>query len=282
MITLEFWKYHGLGNDFVVVEDFRGKLAFRPDQIRAICDRRRGVGADGILLLNKRKGSYAMRTLNSDGSEAEMCGNGVRCAAKHLFDKGLVPRKFSMETRGGRIELEIVSTKGDVSTVRVGMGRPRLDRSEIPMTGTGRCMDAQIQVGGRDFKVTAVSMGNPHAVVFERLDIEDAKIWGPLFEDHPWFPNHTNTEFVEVLNDREIKVIVYERGCGITQACGTGACASVVAGVLKGVLDIGVPVTVHLLGGDLQVEVTPGLDQVWMTGPAERVFHGELTRGMKR
>jgi diaminopimelate epimerase len=282
MLKLEFWKYHGIGNDFIVVEDFRTKLSFKPNEIRAICDRKKGVGADGILIINKRGGTYYMRTLNSDGTEAEMCGNGVRCVAKHLFDNGLAPRRFDIETRGGKVGLEVVSSKGEASMVRVGMGRPRLERREIPMTGKGRCIDAPIQVGGRDFKVTAVSMGNPHAVVFEGLSVDEARIWGPLFESHPWFPERTNTEFVDVVNDREIRVVVYERGCGITQACGTGACASVVAGALKGVLGIGVQVTVHLLGGDLEIELAPGLDQVWMTGPAERVFRGELTRGMKR
>jgi diaminopimelate epimerase len=281
-MRVEFWKYHGLGNDFVLIEDLRGKLSFRPDEIRAICDRRKGVGADGILPVTKRKGAFHMRVLNSDGSEAEMCGNGIRCVAKHLFDNGLATKRFDIETRGGKVGVEVISTKGERSMVRVAMGRPRLERKEIPMAGTGRCIDAIINVGGREFSVTAVSMGNPHAVVFEKMSVDEVRRWGPLFERHEWFPNHANAEFVEVLNDREVSVIVHERGCGITQACGTGACASVVAGVLRGKLRVGEPVVVHLLGGDLEVEVAPDLSQVWMTGPAERVFKGELTRSLKR
>jgi len=276
MRGLRFWKYHGLGNDFVILEDLSGALRLSSEEVRVICNRRRGVGADGVLILRKRDDTYFMQTLNSDGSEAEMCGNGIRCAGKHLFDTGRVGKRFEIDTLAGRIKLEHVSGNGETSMFRVGMGRPVFEREKIPMLGRGRCIDEEITIEGRKFKVTALSLGNPHAVVFEGMDMNEVEHWGALIESHSCFPRRTNVDFTRVVNENEIEVCVYERGCGVTQACGTGACASVVAGTLRGVLSMGKPVVVHLPGGDLQVEVEPGYTQVWMTGPATFVFSGVM------
>jgi len=286
---MRFAKYHGLGNDFLVV-DLRnargdeGVAVQEPAVVKALCDRQFGVGGDGVLaVLPGDPGADArMRVLNSDGSEAEMCGNGIRCVAKELFDRGGVKKdRIAIDTGAGRLVCAI-EKRGDVAeTVTVEMGRPRLLRGEIPMTGPAseRCVEQPIEVRGQATRnVTCVSMGNPHAVTFvESGDLRAlAESAGPLVENHAWFPNRTNAEFARVISPREIELVVWERGCGITLACGTGACATVVAAVITGRAEEGSEVLVHLPGGDLVIAVEKGLSNVLMRGPALHVFDGEL------
>ena len=284
---MRFAKYHGLGNDFLVVDlrTERGDDAAAvqdPQVVKALCDRQFGVGGDGVLaVLPGDAGADArMRVLNSDGSEAEMCGNGIRCVAKELFDRGGVKKdRITIDTGAGRLVCAI-EKRGDVAeTVTVEMGAPRLLRSEIPMTGPGseRCIDHPLEVRGHTFHVTAVSMGNPHAVAFVGDKTRElAETIGPFVERHAWFPNRTNAEFARVISPREIELVVWERGSGLTLACGTGACATVVAAVITGRAEEGSDVLVHLPGGDLVITVERGLANVLMRGPALHVFDGEL------
>jgi diaminopimelate epimerase len=286
---MRFAKYHGLGNDFLVVDlrDLRGPDADAvqdPAVVKALCDRQFGVGGDGVLaVLPGGPGVDArMRVLNSDGSEAEMCGNGIRCVAKELFDRGGVRKeKIAIDTGAGRL-ICAIDTRGNVAErVTVEMGAPRLLRGEIPMIGPAneRCIEQPIEVRGQpDRKITCVSMGNPHAVSF--IENEDIKMLaetvGPWIETHAWFPNRTNAEFARIVSPREIELVVWERGCGITLACGTGACATVVAAIVTGRAEENTEVLVHLPGGDLIITVARGLTGVAMRGPALFVFDGEL------
>lgn len=286
---MKFAKYHGLGNDFLVVDlrDVRGDDAAavqEPAVVKALCDRQFGVGGDGVLaVLPGGPGADArMRVLNADGSEAEMCGNGLRCVAKELFDRGGIRKdRIAIDTGAGRLVCAIDSEGGVARTVTVEMGAPRLLRGEIPMTGPAgeRCVEQPIPVQGHPTRnVTCVSMGNPHAIAF--VTDENPRVLaetvGPLVERHAWFPNRTNAEFARVIGPREIELVVWERGCGITLACGTGACATVVAAVITGRSSEGEEVLVHLPGGDLTITVLPGLANVLMRGPALHVFDGEL------
>ena len=283
--AMRFAKYHGLGNDFLVV-DLRAARAEdaaavqEPGVVRALCDRQFGVGGDGVLaVLPGDPGADArMRVLNSDGSEAEMCGTGIRCVALELHDRGgLRQRELAIETGAGRLVCEL----GD-GEVTVAMGAPRLVRGEIPMTGPAgeRCIEQPLALPGHEPRAfTAVSMGNPHAVTFVGSREEAwrlAPVIGPLVEHHASFPQRTNVELAHVRGPAELELVVWERGCGITLACGTGACATVVAAQLTGRVAEGAPVRVHLPGGTLAIEVLPGLANVRMTGPAVRVFDGEL------
>lgn len=276
---MRFAKYHGIGNDFLVVDlrDVDPALAAaiqEPQRVVEICDRRFGVGGDGILAITASPGADArMRVLNSDGSEAEMCGNGIRCVAKEMHDRlGFDKPELAIDTGAGRL----VCTVQPDGRITVRMGAPRLTRAEIPMTGPAaeRCLEQPLDVTGRP--VTAVSMGNPHAITF--VDVGQARAMaeqiGPKVELHPWFPQRTNAEFAHVVSRGEIDLVVWERGCGITMACGTGACATAVAGVLTGRTDNAV--RVNLPGGALAIEVLPDLSNVLMTGPAQHVFDGEL------
>jgi diaminopimelate epimerase len=283
---MRFGKYHGLGNDFLVVDlrEARGDEAAAaqdPKVVQALCDRQFGVGGDGVLAILPATGADArMRVLNSDGSEAEMCGNGIRCVAKYLHDRGGVRTpSIAIDTGAGRLICDVHATGGTAETVTVQMGAPRLLRGEIPMTGpaTERCIEQPLDVTGRP--VTAVSMGNPHAITFVGSGDEArtlAHTIGPEVEHHAWFPRRTNAEFAHVAGRREITLWVWERGCGITLACGTGACATTVAAVVTGRCDEGEDVRVHLPGGDLIITVARGLTGVAMRGPAQFVFDGEL------
>jgi diaminopimelate epimerase len=286
---MRFAKYHGLGNDFLVVDlrDLRGDEAAavqEPAVVKALCDRQFGVGGDGVLaVLPGDPGADArMRVLNSDGSEAEMCGNGIRCVAKELFDRGGVKKdRIAIDTGAGRLVCAI-EKNGDVAErVTVEMGAPRLTRAEIPMIGPAheRCIEQPLDIRGEPtLHITAVSMGNPHAVSFvTNQDVRELALTiGPFVEKHSWFPNRTNAEFAKVISPTEIQLVVWERGSGLTLACGTGACATVVAAILTGRAEEGSDVLVHLPGGDLVITVQKGLSNVLMRGPALHVFDGEL------
>ncbi|MCL6560499.1 MAG: diaminopimelate epimerase, partial [Firmicutes bacterium] len=245
---------------------------------REMCDRRFGIGADGlVLLLDSGVADVRMKIINSDGSEAEMCGNAIRCVAKYLYEHGIVRKdEIKVETLAGIMVPQIIHNNGEVSAVRVDMGVPRLARTEIPMLGPdGQVVNEPLEVAGQTFNVTAVSMGNPHCVIFvpDVAAVPLSEI-GPLLETHPSFPRKTNVEFVQVVNPREVRMVVWERGAGPTMACGTGACAVAVAGVLNGYTEK--KVTVHLPGGPLLIEWADN-GRIFMTGPAEEVFNGEYT-----
>jgi diaminopimelate epimerase len=289
--ALPFTKVQGLGNDFVVVDLRPGRPAEgttpspeQPELVRAICDRHFGVGADGVLaILASPNGDARMRVLNADGSEAEMCGNGIRCVAKVLYESDATLRKntLTIDTGAGLLECAISASAGAVVSVAVQMGRPRFTRDEIPLApgGAGRAVRTPIETGGQSFQFTGVSMGNPHAVIFvddPSLDLRTlAERHGPDLETAPVFPRRANIEFARVRNG-EIDLVVWERGCGITLACGTGACATVAAAALEERLVPGREVTVHLPGGALFITVASDFSGVRMRGPATTVFTSEL------
>jgi diaminopimelate epimerase len=294
-MALPFTKVEGLGNDFVVVDlrpgrpaaGYSGPSPEDPAVVRALCDRRFGVGGDGVLaILPSKIADARMRVLNSDGSEAEMCGNGIRCVAKLLHDTDPAMRRptLRIETGAGVLECGLDVEAGRVRTVAVDMGRPRLTRDEIPLRpgGTERALREPIAAGGRSFEFTAVSMGNPHAVIF--LDDPSslralAEEFGPGFETAERFPNRTNVEFAYVRPSGEIDVVVWERGSGITLACGTGACATVVAACLEERLAPGTERLVHLPGGTLSILVDKAYATVRMRGPARVVFEASIDAG---
>jgi diaminopimelate epimerase len=289
---MRFAKYHGLGNDFVIV-DLRASgsdsspSAQDPDVVRAVCDRRFGVGGDGILavLPGQSLGAHArMRVLNADGGEAEMCGNGLRCVVKYLYerDPDLALDALTIDTGAGPLTCRVATDGGQVSTVTVDMGRPRLTRAEIPMTGPSgeRCVEAPLEIAGRSLQLTGVSMGNPHAIAF--VDETGAPLRalaetaGPPLEVHDWFPRKTNVEFARVLAPDDLELVVWERGVGITLACGTGACATAVAACLTGRSPTDTDLRVRLLGGDLIIRVPADYATVFMTGPATHVFDADI------
>ncbi|MBI2299387.1 MAG: diaminopimelate epimerase [Armatimonadetes bacterium] len=277
---MRFVKMHGLGNDFRLIDARCTGSADWRAAARRLCDRRFGVGGDGLLLLLESDTcDWRMQVINSDGSEAGMCGNGIRCFAKYLRDEGLDPRdEVSIETLGGVIRPRFVAYDGGrAARVAVDMGEPRLRPEDIPFNadeGAERVVDAYLQVDDDPMQITCVSMGNPHCVLFvEELKGIRLEWWGPMIERHERFPNKTNVEFVRVDNPRELTMRVWERGAGRTLACGTGACASLVAAVLNGHAER--RATVHLEGGDLDIEWREADNRVIMTGPAETVFVGE-------
>lgn len=274
---MRFWKVHGLGNDYIIVDNRDGKVG--EDEMgelaQRLCERRFSVGADGLLLVQGPSvADVKMRIFNSDGTEAEMCGNGIRCFAKYCYERGIAKKEELMiETLAGIKRTWLTVEGGKVESVRVDMGSPVLERSGIPMLGEGTCVDEELKVGKERFRVTCLSVGNPHCVIF----VDDVMGFpvrevGPKIENHQLFPNRVNVEFVQVLKRGELSVRVWERGCGETLACGTGACASVVAGNL--IKKVAPKATVHLLGGDLEVEYS---ERILMSGPAEKVFEGELS-----
>ncbi len=267
---------HGLGNDFIVVtEHTLPKEA--PELARRLCDRRLGVGADGLVfLLPSRAGDVRMRILNADGSEAEQCGNAVRCVAKYYYERISGEKKeIIVETGAGLQPIRLETDGGQVESICVDMGQPILEASRVPVALEGKqVVDHPVTIGEKSFRFTAVSMGNPHAVIF----VDDAadfpvETWGPRLETHPLFPNKTNVEFVTIHSPRELEMRVWERGVGPTLACGTGACASLVAAVLNGAADR--RARVRLKGGDLEIQWSERDDRVYMTGPARMVFEGE-------
>jgi diaminopimelate epimerase len=272
---MQFHKYHGLGNNFILVDDRDGSVSKDPGWIRKVCDVNLGVGADGILYVQEpqeEENNFRMQIFNSDGSEAEMCGNGIRCFAKYVIDYGLIDATWlKIETQAGVILTSV--EKGDdgkVEYVTVNMGKPEL---------VGHKFETIALPDGTEIPITPISMGNPHAVIFAKKGMEEVERMGPLIEQHERFPNRTNVEFLDVLGEEEADLIVFERGCGITQACGTGTCASVFAGVLHGKFQVGKTVLVHLLGGDLWITVKEDMSSVIMKGPAVEVYSGELDEG---
>ncbi len=273
---MRFWKMHGLGNDYVVIDNRDLKISAEqaPALAKKLCDRRFSVGADGLLLVCPSVvADVKMRIINSDGSEAEMCGNGMRCFSKYCYENGITNKtKFSVETLAGIKQVQLTLSGDEVSSVKVDMGAPNWQRSALPMTGEGTCVNQDLDVNGEIFKVTCLSMGNPHCVTF----IEDVATYpvekiGPVIENHKSFIRRVNAGFAQVLSRNEMKVRVWERGCGETLACGTGICAAVAAANKLG--KVGTEVIVHALGGDLQVEVR---DTILLCGAAEKVFEGTL------
>ncbi|MBI5635065.1 MAG: diaminopimelate epimerase [Nitrospirae bacterium] len=272
-MNVPFVKMHGLGNDFVVIDCRDAAISHQLSAIselsRILCDRRFGIGADQILLLqNSDKADFAMRIFNADGSEVEMCGNGIRCFAKYIWDRDLSSKQvLDIETPAGIIRPE---KAGDM--VRVDMGRPEFEGRKIPMNLDGVVKDHPLIIDDRTFNITCVSMGNPHAViVVDDLAAFDVHRYGPQIETHKLFPRKTNVEFIQVIDRTTIRMRVWERGSGETLACGTGASAAAVAAHLKGIADK--KVTIKLLGGDLFIDLHENR-HVYMTGPAVEVFEG--------
>jgi len=277
---MHFTKMHGLGNDYIYVNGFDEHVDDPPKVARAVSDRHFGIGGDGlILILPSTKADCRMRMFNADGSEAQMCGNGIRCLAKYVYEHGIARKTdLQVETLAGVLDLQLLQTPGDadvIEAVRVRMGEPRLQREDIPMQGAaGHVIQDPLEVDGTLFHVTAVSMGNPHCIVFvddpHRFDVS---YWGPRFEHHAAFPEGVNTEFVRVVDDHTFEMRVWERGSGETLACGTGASAVAVACHLNG--KTGRRVTGQLRGGLLDLEWNANDNQVYMTGPATEVFSGD-------
>lgn len=275
---MKFTKMHGLGNDYVYVNCFEEKIDNPPAVARFVSDRHIGIGSDGLIMINPSKtADFEMEMYNADGSRGEMCGNGIRCVAKYVYDYGLTDKiQISVETLGGIKYLDLTVEDGKVSLVKVDMGKPKLEADLIPIISEReQVIDEPIEVDGKEYHMTGVSMGNPHAVIYvddvKGLDLE--KI-GPKFENHERFPKRINTEFVHCIDRQTVEMRVWERGSGETLACGTGACAVAVSSILNNLTDT--QVTVKLLGGDLQIEWDREKDRVFMTGPATVVFDGVI------
>lgn len=274
---MKFSKWQGCGNDFIYIDGRNLNIDYAAFA-KKYCDRHFGIGADGVLILeDTNEADVCMRIINADGSEPEMCGNGIRCFARALYDFGIVKKEeFTVKTGAGILTPKIILENGKITGIRVDMGKPRLNAAEIPVVGLGdgQIINKPIEVLGKTYDITCVSMGNPHAVVFvddvKKCDIENL---GRHFETHKAFPNKTNTEFVQVIDRNRLRMRVWERGAAITLACGTGTCASVVAAVLNDKTERKVEVTLD--GGILNIE---WLDDghIFMTGPAEIVFEGEI------
>lgn len=276
---MEFTKMHGLGNDFVVVYGEQELPANAAELAIQVCNRFFGIGADGLVyILPSEKADFRMRIMNSDGSEAEQCGNAIRCVSKYVYDNGLIQSdEITIETLGAGVQkVQLTVVDGSVEKVRVDMGEPILQGLTIPTTiNADTIVDYPISADGQSFTFTAVSMGNPHCVI----PVEDAanldySVVGPLLEKHELFPKKINVEFVTVYNRNHIEMRVWERGAGPTLACGTGACATLVASVLRGAADR--EATISLKGGDLYIEWNSSDNHVYMTGPAQEVFRGRF------
>lgn len=275
---MKFTKMQGLGNDYVYVNCFEEKIENPSEVAIKVSNRNFGVGSDGLIMINPSEvADFEMEMYNADGSRGEMCGNGIRCVGKYVYDYGLTDKtSISVETLGGIKYLDFTVEDGKVKLVRVDMGSPELVPENIPIVAEGdSVIDAPIIVDGVEYRMTGVSMGNPHTVVYiddvQGLEIE--KI-GPKFENHKRFPNRINTEFARVIDRKTVEMRVWERGSGETLACGTGACAVAVASILNGLTEN--QVTVKLLGGDLLIEWDRDVNKVYMTGPAEVSFEGEI------
>lgn len=285
---MRFTKMHGCGNDYIYIDGFQEHIPSekKPEAVKFLSDRHFGVGGDGVIFINpSREADFEMEMFNADGSRAQMCGNGIRCVAKYVYDRGMTDsRHITVVSAGSVKELDLTVEKplgepearGTVTRVRVNMGSPVLEPGKIPVIADGgSVVNEPIYVEEQEYRMTCVSMGNPHAVIFAEgvadLDLEKA---GPPFENHVRFPERVNTEFVEVLDRQTVFMRVWERGTGETLACGTGCCAAAVACVLNGLTDA--EITVKLLGGELQIQWDREENAVYMTGPAETVFEGEV------
>ena len=276
---MKFTKMHGIGNDYVYVNCFEESVKDPVEVSKFVSERHFGIGSDGLILISPSAiADFRMNIYNADGSQAEMCGNGIRCVAKYVYDYGLTDKtEISVETLAGIKYLRLQVENGKVASVEVNMGAPILEPKEIPVAvEKSPVVNVPVEVKGKIYHMTCVSMGNPHAIIFmnnvKDLDIEAI---GPYFENHTVFPKRTNTEFVEVLDRNTVNMRVWERGSDETLACGTGACATTVACILNDKTEN--EVTVHLLGGDLKIRWDREANQVYMTGPATVVFDGEIT-----
>lgn len=284
--SVKFTKMHGIGNDYVYVNCFEEEVKNPSEVSKYVSDRHFGIGSDGLILIKPSTvADFKMDMYNADGSQGEMCGNGIRCVAKYVYDYGLTNKEnISVETLAGIKHLELTIENGKVALVKVNMGSPELVPEKIPVVAEGeRAIDVPLEVKGKSYQMNGVSMGNPHCVIFMEEDVRnlDLEAIGPDFENHERFPKRINTEFVNVLDNQTLRMRVWERGSGETLACGTGACATAVAAVLNGLVQK--EVTVKLLGGDLKIQWDGGESPVYMTGPATTVFDGivELPDGIE-
>lgn len=275
---IKFTKMHGLGNDYVYIDAIHQKIEDEEKLAKFVSNRHFGIGSDGLILIcNSKIADFKMRMFNSDGSEAEMCGNGIRCVGKFVYDKGLTNKDaVTIETLAGIKILKLNVKDGKVDTARVDMGEPILEADKIPVISSeSPVKNLKINFETREFNFTCVSMGNPHAItVVEDVDNFDVQKYGKIIEAYQAFPKKTNVEFIQIIDKNNIKMRVWERGAGETLACGTGACATAVACVLNGLTDRNV--NVNLLGGTLQIGWDEDDNHVYMTGPAVTVFEGEL------
>lgn len=274
---MKFTKMHGCGNDYVYINGFTEKVADKPKAVVALSDRHFGIGSDGVIFINpSQQADFEMEMYNADGTRAEMCGNGIRCVGKYVYDHGMTDKtSITVESFGKVKYLDLTVENGKVVKVKVNMGKPELTAKDVPVVSVHeQVIEEEIIVKEKSYRMTCVSMGNPHAVVFmddvEHLAIEEI---GPYFENHERFPNRTNTEFVQVIDDSHVKMRVWERGTGETLACGTGCCATAVACVLNRLT--GAHVTVQVLGGEIEIYWDQKENLVYMTGPAVTVFEGE-------
>ncbi len=277
--NMKFTKMHGCGNDYVYVDCTKEELK-DPEKVAVfVSDRHFGIGSDGLILICKSQiADFEMVMYNADGSRGEMCGNGIRCVAKYVYDFGLTDKEeITVETLAGIKTLKLSVSGGKVESVLVDMGSPLLSCPKVPVIFPGDTMvDQPMEVDGNIFKATAVSMGNPHCVIFTDEDVRtiDLPQIGPLFENHETFPKRVNTEFANIMDRENIRMRVWERGSGETLACGTGACATAVAAVINGLTEE--TVNLHLLGGDLRITYDRDTDRVYMSGPATTVYTGEI------
>ena len=275
---MKFTKMHGCGNDYVYVNLFEEQIENPAKVSIAVSDRHFGIGSDGLITIGASEiADFRMQIYNADGSEAEMCGNGIRCVAKYVYDHKLTDKtEITVETGAGVKTLQLTVEDDKVTLVRVDMGEPILTPDEIPVVADGdRVVDEPIVVDDKEWRMTCVSMGNPHAVVFvDDVTHFELEKYGPLFENHVRFPKRTNTEFVQIISRNEAIMRVWERGSAETWACGTGTCATVMACILNGLTDN--DVLVHLRGGDLRIVYDEKSNHVFMTGPATEVFEGEI------
>ena len=275
---MKFTKMHGCGNDYVYVNLFEEQIGDPAKVSIAVSDRHFGIGSDGLITIGPSEiADFRMRIYNADGSEAEMCGNGIRCVAKYVYDHKLIDKtEITVETGAGVKTLQLTVEDDKVTLVRVDMGEPILTPDEIPVVADGdRVVDEPIVVDDKEWRMTCVSMGNPHAVVLvDDVAHFELEKYGPLFENHVRFPKRTNTEFVQIVSRNEAIMRVWERGSAETWACGTGTCATVMACILNGLTDN--EVLVHLRGGDLRIAYDAKSNHIFMTGPATEVFEGEI------
>jgi len=275
---MKFTKMEGLGNDYVYVNCFQEKVENPSEVAIRVSDRHFGIGSDGLILIKPSEvADFCMEMYNADGTQSEMCGNGIRCVGKYVYDYGLTTKKsISVETLAGIKYLDFEIENDKVVMITVNLGKPELVPEKIPVRSTKEILVKEpIEVCGKTYEMTCVSMGNPHCIVFvddtEAFPLEEV---GPHFEQHEMFPNRVNAEFIQILDRKTVNMRVYERGTGETMACGTGACASTVACILNGLTEN--EITLHLLGGDLRVRWDREEDTVYMTGPAKVVFDGEI------